>query len=76
MLSGCLKLEHDNQVDTLGEGDAVFFNAEAVHSYERLGEQSCTALLLTMPEPLRGSHSGSRLPLTAVTGRSRAAGRR
>ncbi len=76
MLSGCLKLEHDNQVDTLGEGDAVFFNAEAVHSYERLGEQRCTALLLTMPEPLRGSHSGSRLPLTAAPGRSKPVGRR
>jgi transcriptional regulator with XRE-family HTH domain len=63
MLSGCLKLEHDNRVDTLGEGDAVFFNAEAVHSYERLGDENCTALLLTMPEPLRGSHSGSRIPL-------------
>jgi transcriptional regulator with XRE-family HTH domain len=63
MLSGCLKLEHDNRVDTLAEGDAVFFNAEAVHSYERLGDENCTALLLTMPEPLRGSHSGSRIPL-------------
>jgi transcriptional regulator with XRE-family HTH domain len=63
MLSGSLKLEHDNCVDTLCEGDAVFFNAEAVHSYERVGEETCTALLLTMPEPLRGSHSGSRLPL-------------
>jgi transcriptional regulator with XRE-family HTH domain len=64
MLSGCLKLEHDNQVDTLGEGDAVFFNAEAVHSYERVGDSSCTALLLTMPEALRGAHSGSRVPLS------------
>jgi transcriptional regulator with XRE-family HTH domain len=63
MLSGCLKLEHDNQTDLLGEGDAVFFNAEAVHSYERVGDNNCTALLLTMPEALRGAHSGSRVPL-------------
>ncbi len=76
MLSGCLKLEHDNQVDTLSEGDAVFFNAEAVHSYERLGEHNCTALLLTMPEPLRGSHSGSRLPLTAAPARNKPVGRK
>ena len=64
MLSGCLKLEHDAQVDTLSEGDAVFFNAEAVHSYERLGDNDCTALILTMPEALRGVHSGSRIPIS------------
>ena len=62
VLSGELKLEHDSRVDVLGEGDAVFFNAEAVHSYERAGEDSCSALILTMPEPLRGVHSGARVP--------------
>ncbi len=66
MLSGCLKIEHDAQVDTLAEGDAVFFNAEAVHSYERLGDRDCTALILTMPEALRGVHSGSRIPMTVA----------
>jgi transcriptional regulator with XRE-family HTH domain len=64
ILSGSLKLEHDTQVDTLGEGDAVFFNAEAVHSYERVGDDECSALILTMPEALRGVHSGSRIPMT------------
>jgi hypothetical protein len=47
----------------LGDGDAVFFNAEAVHSYERVGDESCTALILTMPEALLGNHSGSKLAL-------------
>jgi transcriptional regulator with XRE-family HTH domain len=63
VLSGCLKLAHDAQTDALETGDAVFFNAEAVHSYERLGDTPCTALILTMPEPLRGHPSGSRIPL-------------
>ncbi len=62
VLSGELKLEHDSQVDVLGEGDTVFFNAEAVHSYERAGGENCSALILTMPEPLRGVHSGARVP--------------
>jgi transcriptional regulator with XRE-family HTH domain len=62
VLSGELKLEHDSQVDVLSEGDAVFFNAEAVHSYERAGGENCSALILTMPEPLRGLPSGARIP--------------
>jgi quercetin dioxygenase-like cupin family protein/DNA-binding XRE family transcriptional regulator len=64
MLSGSLKLEHDQQVEVVSEGDAVFFNAEAVHSYERTGEDQCSALILTMPEPLRGTHSGARVPVS------------
>jgi transcriptional regulator with XRE-family HTH domain len=67
MLSGELQLVHESKVERLSEGDAVFFNAEAVHSYERVGETTCTALILTMPEPLRGTHTGSKLPLTKPT---------
>jgi transcriptional regulator with XRE-family HTH domain len=67
VLSGSLQLTHDNAVDRLEQGDAVFFNSEAVHSYERVGETPCEALILSMSEPLRGSHSGSRLPLSKPT---------
>ncbi len=63
VLSGSLMLTHENKVDMLEDGDAVFFNAEAVHSYERVGDEVCTALILSMPEALRGSPSGSRLAL-------------
>jgi len=67
ILSGTLRLAHDAAVDELEQGDAVFFNAEAVHSYERVGETPCEALILTMSETLRGNHTGSRIPL-AVKG--------
>lgn len=63
VLSGRLQLTHENKADTLEDGDAVFFNAEAVHSYERVGDEVCTALILSMPEALRGNPSGSRLAL-------------
>jgi transcriptional regulator with XRE-family HTH domain len=63
VLSGSLQLTHENKADTLEDGDAVFFNAEAVHSYERVGDEVCTALILSMPEALRGNPSGSRLAL-------------
>jgi transcriptional regulator with XRE-family HTH domain len=71
VLSGCLQVTHDTKPDTLEAGDAVYFNAEAVHSYERIGDTACMALILTMPEPLRGSPSGSRLALGGPTTRAR-----
>ncbi len=67
-----MQVTHDAKADTLEAGDAVYFNAEAVHSYERMGDTACTALILTMPEPLRGNPSGSRLTLGAPTPRARA----
>jgi transcriptional regulator with XRE-family HTH domain len=65
MLSGSMALMHENKLDTLESGDAVFFNADAVHSYERAGDERCEALIITMPEALRGNHSGSKLALGA-----------
>ncbi len=64
VLSGKLRLEHEGKDELLGQGDAVYFGADAVHSYERAGDEPCEALILTMPEPLRGAPSGSRLPLS------------
>ena len=63
VLSGRLQLTHDNKADMLEDGDAVFFDAETVHSYERVGDEPCTALILSMPEAFRGNPSGSRLAL-------------
>ena len=71
VLSGCLQVTHDAKPDTLEAGDAVYFNAEAVHSYERMGDTPCQALILTMPEPLRGNPTGSRLGLGGPTPRAR-----
>ena len=65
VLDGKLQLAHDGKVEALGDGDAVFFNAEAVHSYESMGDKAATVLILTMPEALRGTHTGSKLPLGA-----------
>jgi transcriptional regulator with XRE-family HTH domain len=69
VLDGDLRLEHDGKVEELSGGDAVFFNAEAVHSYESRGDAACTALILTMPEALRGTHTGAKLALSAQAGK-------
>ena len=62
VLNGCLRLTHDAHVDDLERGDAVFFHANVTHSYERVGEEDCEALILTLQEHPRGHHSGSRIP--------------
>ncbi len=62
VLSGCLRLNHDGQAEDLEHGDAVFFHASATHSYERVGEDNCEALIITMQEHPRGHHTGSRVP--------------
>ena len=61
VLSGCLKLTHEGKEDTFDAGDAVYFAASATHSYERVGEDVCTALIITLPEPARGTHTGARI---------------
>ena len=62
MLTGQLQITHGGASTSVEEGDAVYFNSSSEHSYERVGEDSCTALILTMPEPLRGVHTGARVP--------------
>ena len=39
VLSGCLRLTHEGQVEDLEQGDAVFFHASTTHSYERVGKR-------------------------------------
>jgi transcriptional regulator with XRE-family HTH domain len=62
VLSGCLRLTHDGQPEDLEQGDAVFFHANATHSYERIGAKDCQALIITLQEHPRGHHTGSRVP--------------
>jgi transcriptional regulator with XRE-family HTH domain len=54
VLSGQLKLTHDGKEEAFEEGDAVYFHADTTHSYDRIGDQTCTALILTMPLPTKG----------------------
>ena len=35
----------------VSSGDALYFHSGTTHSYQRLGEHPCTALILTMPVP-------------------------
>lgn len=64
LLSGRLRLSHEGRVETIERGDAVYFDPSAKHSYEPIGEEPCTALILTMAEPTRGHHGGARFAST------------
>jgi transcriptional regulator with XRE-family HTH domain len=67
MLSGHLRLMHDGRTEVLERGDAVYFDPSAKHSYERIGDEPCTALILTIPEPLRASQPARLAPQSQGT---------
>ncbi|HXS14099.1 MAG TPA: XRE family transcriptional regulator [Acidobacteriaceae bacterium] len=62
MLSGHLRLMHEGRTEVLEPGDAVYFDPSVKHSYERMGEELCTALILTIPEPMRASQPARLAP--------------
>jgi hypothetical protein len=63
VLDGKLEITHQGRTEMIESGDAVYFHADATHSYKCVGESACSALILTLPEPPRGSHSGARIPV-------------
>ena len=62
MLSGHLRLVHEGRTELLERGDAVYFDPAVKHSYERIGDEVCTALILTIPEPMRASQPARMAP--------------
>jgi transcriptional regulator with XRE-family HTH domain len=62
MLSGHLRLMHEGRTEVLERGDAVYFDPSAKHSYERIGDEPCTALILTIPEPMRANQPARMAP--------------
>jgi len=67
MLSGHLRLMHEGRTDVLDPGDAVYFDPAVKHSYERIGDEACTALILTIPEPVRVSQPARMAPQSQGT---------
>jgi transcriptional regulator with XRE-family HTH domain len=63
VLDGKLAITHQGKSEVIESGDAVYFHADAQHSYQCVGEKPCSALILTMPDPPRGHHTGSRIPV-------------
>lgn len=49
VLTGQLQVTHGERSETFGPGDATYFHSGTTHSYQRLGDDPCTAMILTMP---------------------------
>lgn len=53
VLTGRLQVKHGEHNESFAAGDAMYFHSSTTHSYQRLGDDPCTALILTMPTPLQ-----------------------
>ena len=63
ILDGKLEITHQGRTEPIESGDAVYFHADATHSYKCVGSEPCKALILTLPETPRGTHTGARIPV-------------
>ena len=49
LMSGELELRLGKEVHTLGEGDAIYFEASVPHGYRRIGRKPCRAVVVSVP---------------------------
>jgi quercetin dioxygenase-like cupin family protein len=49
VISGALDLSHDERSYQLSAGDSVYFNSSVPHGYNRRGQETCTAVVITAP---------------------------
>lgn len=70
LLSGRLDIQHGEVTHPIEAGDAVYFDADTVHSYKCSGEESATAIIVTMQQPV-ASQVGPRTGHPAGIGSSR-----
>lgn len=49
LMSGELEVRIGKEEHTLGEGDALYFDATVPHGYRRVGKKTCTAIVVSAP---------------------------
>ena len=52
LLSGRLDIQHGEVTHHIEAGDAVYFDADTVHSYQCSGEDPATAIIVTLQQPI------------------------
>jgi transcriptional regulator with XRE-family HTH domain len=52
LLTGRLDIQHGDVTHHVDAGDAVYFDADTVHSYQCSGEQPATAIIVTLQQPV------------------------
>jgi hypothetical protein len=59
LLTGRLDIQHGEITHHIEAGDAVYFDADTIHSYNCSGEDSATAIIVTLQQPV-SANSGTR----------------
>lgn len=52
LLSGRLDIQHGDVTHHIEAGDAIYFDADTIHSYQCSGEASATAIIVTLQQPI------------------------
>ncbi len=52
LLTGRLDIQHGEVTHHIDAGDAVYFDADTVHSYQCSGDQPATAIIVTLQQPV------------------------
>jgi len=68
VLSGSLKVRHGDATHAVEPGDAIYFDASTIHSYECSGATPATALIVTLQQPVAKNGNGSRNGTSASLG--------
>jgi transcriptional regulator with XRE-family HTH domain len=73
VLAGRMKVQHGATAHEVGPGDAIYFDASTTHSYECAGSEPCSALIVTLQQPVAIPSGGPRAaaPQTAATSLNR-----
>jgi transcriptional regulator with XRE-family HTH domain len=62
LLSGCLDVRHGEITHRVEAGDAVYFDANTIHSYLCAGEDPATAVIVTLQHAVPATSQASRKP--------------
>jgi transcriptional regulator with XRE-family HTH domain len=60
LLSGELNVRHGEALHRVAAGDAIYFDASTIHSYECAGEVPATALIVTLQQPAQSGVGPTR----------------
>ena len=56
LLTGLLDVTHGDVTHHVEAGDAVYFDASTIHCYSCVGDESATALIVTLQQPVAAQH--------------------
>jgi len=74
LLTGCLDVRHGEIMHRVDAGDAVYFDANTIHSYLCAGEVPATAVIVTLQHAVPAPQTPRRLERSVATAMLRPVG--